>query len=153
MGGLEPPRDGLGNRGSVRLSYMAMAPSGRFELPTRRVEAGRSCPLSYEGTGDDGRNLTCVGRVAAASLDIRPRRHNGREARFRTKDLRIQSATLYRLSYFPRLVRTAGFDPATTGLPERGSTWLSYVLLVSLPCSDHGPPGPKPGALPARASG
>jgi hypothetical protein len=54
----------------------------------------------------------------AASLDIRPRRHIGREAS-EPGTAALRSATLYRLSDFPELVREAGFDPAISRFQGR----------------------------------
>src|SRR6266481_7487985 len=71
-----------------------------------------------------------MARVAAASLDIRPRRHIGRKARFRTRYRRVQSATLYRLNCFPELVREAGFDPAISCFQGRRITKLSHSLRI-----------------------
>lgn len=46
-------------------------------------------------------------RVAAASLDIRPRRHIGRGRWFRTIGLRFQRATLYPTELFPHKFNNA----------------------------------------------
>ena len=86
--------------------------------------------------------------VAAASLDIRPRRHIGRKARFRTRYRRVQSATLYQLNCFPELVREAGFDPAISCFQGRRITKLSHSLFggahgrtrTSIFNSDYGSP-------------
>ena len=67
-----------------------------------------------------------MARVAAASLDIRPRRHMGKEASFRT--VALISATLYRLNGVSELVREAGFDPAISCFQGRRITKLSHSL-------------------------
>ena len=69
-----------------------------------------------------------MARVAAASLDIRPRRHIGKEASFRTGTVALISATLYRLNGVSELVREAGFDPAISCFQGRRITKLSHSL-------------------------
>jgi hypothetical protein len=107
-------------RSSVELRNGAL---GKSRTPDPPGRSRPLCPLSYEGNWRcrpvSSRLMTVLQTVAF------PFRHCtiiGREARFRTQYLRVQSATLYRLSYFPMMVRVR--------------------------CSDHRPPRSKRGALP-----
>jgi hypothetical protein len=78
-----------------------------------------ACPFEPPERGD-GRILTRMARVAAASLDIRPRPH------LRTRARTVDDA--YGSSHFPELVREAGFDPAISCFQGRRITKLSHSL-------------------------
>ena len=99
-----------------------VAPSGRFELPTRRVEAGRSCPLSYEGfVSGQGAGHDPAASAAQARRSAQPSYtlSIGAHGRTRTPTFQIRNLAHCPVVLRARLEPPATSDPASSELRIR----------------------------------
>ena len=69
-----------------------------------------------------------MARVAAASLDIRPRRHIGREARFRTEYRRVEKRDALSTELLDRIAQGGGLRSRDLLLP-RQADYQAFPLL------------------------